>query len=403
MTEAVQRARISAGYSAARPAVLHVLEATLGGTLRYLSNIIDASAEMPFDMGWVYSTTRASSGLGPALAQARSSRWQLFHLDMDRSINPASDFRNAMRLRAIIRRSRPDIVHCHSSKAGGLGRLALIGLPRRPKLVYSPHAVAAQLGAQYVLIERGLSCLTNRFAAVSESERQEIVDYGIGRESDVDVVYPAIDTDYFRPASRLEARTRLGIRPDSPLVLGIGRLAPQKDPFAFVRVIQWLLPTLPGLQAVWVGDGEMRGRMQEVLRVQALERTVTIAGWQDDVRQYLAASDLLLSTSRYESFGYTVAEALAMERPVVATSVAGTTNIMQQELKELLYQRDDYNGAARLAAGLLASPERTLAIGRAGRRIVKSEFSKPQMSRALQSCYGRLLRADDCGYNFRPI
>jgi glycosyltransferase involved in cell wall biosynthesis len=350
---------------------------------------------MPFDMAWVYSTTRANSGLPSVLEQARSSHWELFKLDMDRSINPASDFRNAMKLRAIIRRSAPDIVHCHSSKAGGLGRLALIGLPGRPKLLYSPHAVAARLGAQYIFIERGLSGLTDRFAAVSDSEREEIVHYGIGRKSDIDVVYPSIDTDYFAPASRVEARLRLGICVDTPLVLGIGRLTPQKNPLAFVEIIRRLLSNSPGLQAMWVGDGEMRSGMQNVLRDHALEQKITIAGWQDDVRQYLAASDLLLSTSRYESFGYTVAETLAMERPAVATNVAGTTNIMQQELKGLLYQPDDYDDAARLASGLLSNPQRATVIGLAGRRIVMNEFSKARMIRALNNCYGRLLRPHD--------
>jgi len=394
MVEAIRREQIPARDLAARPSILHVLEATLGGTLRYLSNIIDASADMQFKMGWVYSTTRASSGLLPALAQARDADWELYNLDMARSISLASDLRNAVKLRTIIRRNRPNIVHCHSSKAGALGRLALMGLPRRPKLVYSPHAVAARLGSQYVFIERGLSRLTSRFAAVSESERQELVDYGIARESEIDVVYPAIDTEYFRPDSRPEARRQLGICADAPLVLGIGRLTPQKDPLAFIHLVQRLLSTMPALTAIWVGDGELRCRMQEVLRAQRIEKAIQIVGWRDDVRPYLAACDLLISTSQYESFGYMVAEALAMERPVVATKVAGTIDIMQQDLAGFLYKTGDHADAARLATELLTNPQRALTIGASGRRIVTNEFSKVRMGRTLQRCYVRLLDAD---------
>jgi len=394
MQQATSVNQVVSGGSIARASVLHVMEATLGGTMRYMSSIIEASVAMPFSMSLAYSTERAGSGLLPALTHARSSAWALFNLQMTRSVRPVNDLQNMLKLRRIIRDLRPDIVHCHSSKAGAIGRLATLALRRPPRLIYSPHAVAANLGTHYLLIERGLSRLTDRFAAVSESERQEIADYGIASYERTDVVYPVIDTAHFSPEDPLAARRALGFRATAPLILGIGRLTAQKDPLAFVQVIERLRAVMPDVTAVWVGDGELRVPMEDMIHVKGLEETIRIAGWQEDVRPYLAACDVLVSTSQFESFGYMVAEALAMERPVVATAVTGTRDIMSKDLTALLYEPGDHGRAAQLVSELLSDSFRARALGAVGRRLMVDEFSLLRMTNALYACYRNILDAD---------
>jgi len=371
--------------------VLHVLEATLGGTLRFIEDILECSAGMPFSMGWVYATHRANSGFPHALKKALSIGWDTFRLEMTRAVNPISDTRSILALRRVLDEYRPDILHCHSSKAGAIGRIATIGLRRRPKLVYTPNALAVHLGPQYILAERALSPRTDCFAAVSQGECEEIVSYKLGTRDNINVISPGIDTQFFSPRDMNEMRRLLGIPEGVPVMLAVGRLSDQKDPLGFVEVARQLLKSYPTLRAIWVGDGERRPEMEHLIAASGLTQSVSIAGWQTDVRPYLGACNFLLSTSRYESFGYMVAEALAMQRPAVATRVNGTTDIMKDDLSSFLYTPGSYGDAVALARLILASPHLEHRMGVVGRETIKNRFSHAQMRQSLQNCYQQVL------------
>ena len=137
--------------------VLHVLEATLGGTLRYMENIAEATQGLHMVSGFAYGTERADSRLEPFLARISNLGWRCYPVDMTREVHPLHDLKACLRLRQIIAHFAPDIIHCHSSKAGALGRAAVFFQRRRPARVYSPHALAAPLGSIYLEIEKILS------------------------------------------------------------------------------------------------------------------------------------------------------------------------------------------------------------------------------------------------------
>jgi glycosyltransferase involved in cell wall biosynthesis len=373
--------------SSGRPLrILHALEATLGGTLRYLDNLVSCMAGSQLILGLAYATDRADANLGPLLARAQVSSWQTFPVDMRRRISMRHDAVGFIGMRRIIAKFQPDIVHCHSSKAGALCRLASATLAHRPLIVYSPHALAAPLGRQYLYIERALRLLTDSYIAVSDSEKAAIVSYRLAEADRVGVVYPSIDADHFAPMDRRAARAELGLD-DAPLVIGVGRLTAQKDPLAFLDVLDRLRAQMPSIRGIWVGDGALRSEFEAAIASRGLGDTVTLAGWRQDIRPYLAAADVLLSTSRFESFGYMVAEALAMERPVVASNVTGTVDIMSGGLKGGLYPLDDNGRASAMLAGLLTNAALAESVGRLGRQAIAHRFSPAIMLQRLLHCY----------------
>jgi len=267
--------------------VMHVLEATLGGTRQYLHNVIDAA--VPAEHSLVYATARADVAFPAVLEAARLAKWNLWQLDMHRSIEPAHDFACARKLWSFIDRWRPDIVHCHSSKAGGVGRMASILQPSRPRIVYSPHSIAANLSGTYALVEKALAPLVRRYVAVSDSERAEIANLGLADPAKIDVAPPSIDMNHFAPRSREEARGRLGCGP-SPLVVAVGRLTPQKNPLDFVALLREMRATMPEVRGIWVGDGELRAQFESAVTAASLQGAVSIAGWIADPRDYIAAA-----------------------------------------------------------------------------------------------------------------
>jgi glycosyltransferase involved in cell wall biosynthesis len=365
--------------------ILQVLEASLGGTRRYLENVFDALGGGP-QYGLAYSLHRADASFMILLERMREAGWQLFEVDMLRRIDPRSDVSCTIALRKVYDAFQPDVVHAHSSKAGAIARLATIGMRRRPGVVYSPNSIGVNVSPVYALIERLLALRLDVLAAVTPSERDELRTLNLVAPARIHVVVPTIRADVFAPASRALAREELRL-PDGPLVVAVGRLVPQKDPLAFVDFVAALRKRLGNARAIWVGDGELRPAMEERIAAAKLQGALSITGWLDDVRPHLAASDLVVSTAAYESFGYATAEALAMDRPVVASAITGTVDVVTTDTGDQLYSYRDVDSAATLAARLLADGHYAAGVAARGRARVVATFSSEQMRRGLAGAY----------------
>ena len=376
---------------AAKPIrVLHIIESTLGGTLRYLENIAAATDGSHLELGLAYGTHRADSRLGPLLEKVETRGWRTYKVDMRREIEPMRDFSAFLALHKIIRDFKPDIVHCHSSKGGALGRTAAALQIKAPVRLYTPNALAAPLGDKYLKIEKFIGRYTDGFIAVSDSERSEIESFGLDKHSFVDVVYPLIDSDFFAPSPRVEARMSIGVE-NLPLVLGIGRITAQKDPESFVAIIKHLYALRPDIRALWLGSGEGESEFRRQISEAGLVDVIRIVSWQHDVRSYIAAANVLLSTSAFESFGYMVAEALSMAVPAVATDITGTCDIMRGDLRAWLYPARDHERAATMLNKLLTNPAQADEMGRRGRAEIVRRFSVKKMSNALLEAYTQSL------------
>jgi glycosyltransferase involved in cell wall biosynthesis len=169
----------------------------------------------------------------------------------------------------------------------------------------------------------------------------------------------------------------------------VGRLTPQKDPVAFVRTLATLRASRPDVQGLVVGDGPLRSTVEDVAR--ALGVTCRFVGERDDVTALFALVDVFLLTSVSEGFPFVVLEAMAMERPVVATAVNGVPEIVEDGVTGVLVARGDVDGMARALLGMLASPGAARAMGRAGRRRVAERFTARRMADETQALYLRLL------------
>src|SRR6185369_6891690 len=126
----------------------------------------------------------------------------------------------------------------------------------------------------------------------------------------------------------------------------------------------------PDVQGVIVGDGPLRAEVERAAREAGLAASCRLLGERADVAALLAALDVFVLSSVSEGFPFVVLEAMAMERPVVATAVNGVPEIVEDGTTGRLVPRGD--GRALLGAALdtLARPDAARAMGRAGRRRV---------------------------------
>jgi glycosyltransferase involved in cell wall biosynthesis len=349
-----------------------------------MENIAESLSSSEYRMGFAYGDSRADSRLKPFLFRVRQQGWCTYHVPMVRNIALRSELQSLTSLVQVLLDFKPDIVHCHSSKAGVLGRIAARLVRPSPRVIYSPHALAIALGRKYLYVEQILKRLTDQFIAVSDSEAAQIVALGLASASKVRVAYPMIDVYQFSPDPQ---RKRDRLTPEDQTILGVGRLTAQKDPISFVKIVSKLQEIKPNIKGVWVGDGELREDFYKAIAQAHCPEAFALVPWQRDIRPYFDQADVLLSTSVYESFGYMVAEALAMRVPVVATLINGTCDILSGRFSTKMYKAGDHDSAVALLQETLGNVPESEDWADAARRMVQIRFSREALQLSLRRAY----------------
>ena len=159
--------------------------------------------------------------------------------------------------------------------------------------------------------------------------------------------------------------------PAAPRLVSVGRLCEQKAPHVLVEATARLVKAGVNLELVLVGDGELRGMVEQMIAQHGLGRHVTITGWAnaDKVRAEIEAARALVLPSFAEGLPVVLMEALALRRPVISTYIAGIPELVEPGRSGWLVPAgsvDDLVTAMREV--LLASPERLLEMGNVGRR-----------------------------------
>lgn len=303
-----------------------------------------------------------------------------------------------------------DLVHSHTWYANLGGHLAklLHGIPH----VMTAHSLEPmrpwkreQLGGGYDLslfCERTAVESADAVIAVSAGMRADILaTYPSVDPARVVVIHNGIDTDAWRPAVDPETVRRLGIDPDVPFVVFVGRITRQKGvehALAATELID------PGVQMVFFAGApdtpeigaEMRQRAATVAarrgRVVWIEQMASSA----DLAKALSAAAVFVCPSVYEPFGLTNLEAMACETAVVASAVGGIPEIVVEGETGLLvpYTAEPAAFAAAIATrvnALLADPARAAAMGRAGRLRAIEAFGWPAVAARTVALYERLV------------
>ncbi|WP_033254479.1 glycosyltransferase [Kitasatospora phosalacinea] len=234
--------------------------------------------------------------------------------------------REAWRLRRIIRRTEPDVLHLHSAKAGLAGRLAARGTP---PTVFQPHAwsfaaVDGTLAEASLRWERHATRWARTVLCVSERERAD--GEAAGLVADWRVVPNGVDLEHFAPAdpaSRRAARMTLGLDRSDPLAVCVGRLCRQKGQDVLLDAWTRVQLARPAARLVLVGGGPDAEALSEQVRSLPDPSRVRMVGDVADPRLWLAAADLAVLPSRWEGMALAPLEAMACGRPVLLTDVPG--------------------------------------------------------------------------------
>ena len=300
--------------------ILQVVEANAGGVRSVLEEMVKALAGAGHDVTVAYSPLRGPESEEAAKAYAAYGA-HVVAVPMRRSPHLRSDLECLLFLRRLMKRGRYDIVHCHSSKAGVLGRVAarLAGVKTR---VYSPHSFAFQ-GARTrftcwltTQAERLMVPFTTHLVAVSQHEARQSLALGM----------PGGSVTIIPNGVRIRPFTR---RPPDKIsrIAGVGRLARQKGFDILIKAMREVQTRQGETTLVILGDGPDRERLVRLAR-----RLGVRADFPGDVRpldEWFHSVDLFVNSARWEGMPLALLEAISCGVPVAATAVGGIPELIE--------------------------------------------------------------------------
>lgn len=182
----------------------------------------------------------------------------------------------------------------------------------------------------------------------------------------------------------------LGLAPDRRVLLFVGRLEPQKGLDWLFELLPDLFARLPQHDLVVVGTGPQQEELTAQAQRLGIASRVHWLGWRSDLAAIWPAADVVVIPSRYEGMSNVLLEAMAGMRPVVATDVEGTAEVLGPLAAEQLVPTGDAPAFAAAIERLVGEPNRALQLGVANHTRIRDEFSLDRMIAAYASLYERM-------------
>lgn len=363
--------------AARQPHVVHATECLAGGTLGLLVAAIHELNALGVAQTLVYARRDdtpedVAAQFPPTLRLIEVPRARGDHLAFIAGLS--------RELRRLVGRGDADVVHLHSSKAGFIGRLALLATMMPVRVVYSPHGLAflnprrPLASAAYFALE-WLAGRT-RFDPVACGESEAMALARVCRREPFVLENP-VDPAFFA-VTRSEQST--------PLVVTIGRVCEQKAPEVFAELAVRTRVDHPAAQFVWVGSGNGADGRDGCALLRAAQ--VNVTGWVSpaEVRQWLSRATLYVQTSRWEGLPLSVIQAQAVGLPCVVTDVVGNRDaVIDGETGFVAASVDELAAHIDL---LLREPALRRAVSAPARAAAERRFGRARFRQTLALLYG---------------
>ena len=281
-------------------------------------------------------------------------------------------------------RDTSDVIHAHGLKAGWA---VVDGRPRRP-VVITLHNVVLDSAGRMARLQRTLERAVVRRADRVIAPTAAIADGldGMVRPDRIRVVVPASPVPR-AGRSRAEVRAALGLSDDTPLVLSVARLHPQKDLPTLLRAWRRVADAVPRARLVVVGDGPDRDALTALSRELGVQGSVTLAGFGAHAVDQIAAADVFALTSVWEAIPLVLAEAMQLGIPVVTTDVGLAGELLGDGRGGAVVPVGDDRQVAGALVRYLQDPAAARAAGEAGRTLAGARFDPEVLVRGVLDVY----------------
>jgi glycosyltransferase involved in cell wall biosynthesis len=343
-----------------------------------------------------YEVELACAPGGPLIDLVRRHHMKVITFqNLTQPLHPIKDLLVLMELVHFLKEREYHIIHTHNSKAGFIGRLAakLAGVP---VTIHTVHGFAFhdQESIWRQRLFRNLERFSSRWCDKMIFISQPLIDWAlqeriVGREKIVKI-YSGIDMDRFHPVSedtmnRHRKKWHIGAH---DAVIGIvSKLWEGKGHTLLIEAFKKIKDEIQEARLVIVGEGYLYHRLRTLVNDFNLNDSVLFTGFQTDVSEIIATFNVAVLPSFFEGMGRVLLEAMAMEKPVVASRVGGIPDLVENGVNGLLTTPGNVNELSDAIKRILRNKSLAANMGLAGREKVTDQFSANTMVRTLDSIY----------------
>jgi glycosyltransferase involved in cell wall biosynthesis len=320
--------------------VLLVFEPGIDGVFRHAEALARFLIRRNYSVDLAYSSTRGSDRLDQLIRLVEQAGGNV----LDLRVGNAPQWGDApafAKLLLLARQTATDVIHCHSSKAGILGRAT--GVLTRVPTVYTPNAyygMGRQGGARTALFNG----LEHFFAGVGHTINVSEDEAAFARErlgvkpSQQTVIPNAVVTGVFKPTTaevKKQWRRAKGLPADAIVFGSLGRLSYQKDPLTLYRSFEIVARKHPNVYLAHLGTGELEKECEEWIQRSGLGERIVRMDYSPEPSDFYRGLDGFVLSSRYEGLSFAVLEALATDLPLVLTDVPGNRDFLRLGLSHV--------------------------------------------------------------------
>jgi glycosyltransferase involved in cell wall biosynthesis len=380
-----------------------------GGTTRYLNDLLTGLPAERFEIVFFPPNTATRQAFGqrdtaasgqelptaPVAAPPRSvagKLWRCAPHSLRLSVGLGREIR---RLRQQIRAARLDIFH--SNYTGFEFATLAARLAGVKRIVATYHGLPTEAPANPWLesfFENVGSRCCRRPIAVTEGARRAWEERCRSLRGRFRLIYYGIDAAAVQQAAAVPlTRTQLDLPEDAPVLAVVARLHPMKGIPYLLEAMPQIVQAQPQTRLLLLGDGPDRAALEQQSRAAGLEKSVRFLGWRTDVVKIVPVCDVVVLPSIHtETFGYALADAMALGKPVVGTDVGGVPELVAHNQTGFIVPKRNPAALAQAILALLNNPARARQFGAAGRTRVEQHFPLERMRRETLAVYEELLQ-----------
>lgn len=300
-----------------------------------------------------------------------------------------NDIRCIFKLKKILQNIKPDVVHCHSSKAGLSGRIAA-KLCKVKKIIYSPHAYFFLKFKEkslkrkiFILAESFLSKFyTNITITTSKGEDDAFKVYNIDKDNKKILIEHGLEFQNISEGERIEERKKIGIGEDTILIGAMARFEEQKDPIGTFEIMKNVTLKRENVKCIFWGNGSL---YEEVKRLNE-NNVIILPGEAKNPNLNLKCLDIYLTASLYEGLPYTLLQSLALGLPIIASNVEGNKDCVYENKNGKLFNAKEYEEAVKKIEEIIDNKQ-IEELGKKSFEIFKTRFLMDEMIKKYNKLY----------------
>ncbi len=311
-----------------------------------------------------------------------------------------------LRLARILRERAVKILHSHLFYAS-LFASPIAWMSGVPVIIETPHVREdwrrGWLKSKFV-VDRIVSRVVTRYIAVSHANKRYLAEEKALAKEKITVIHNGSDLQRFHPAQTPSSNLRqnLGLGTDDPVLMVIGRLEPQKGHRVLFEAMASIRREFSSVRLVCVGTGSLHDALLDLARKLGIEDAVRFVGFQTNVAEWLNLADVTVLPSFYEGLPLVAIESLAAAKPVVATAVDGSGEVVVDGETGLTVPPGNPQALSAAVCRLLRDAELRKKLGRQGREWVCKHLDEREQIKQTQDLYLAALECATQGVG-RPV